>query len=343
MQILNMPFLFPFRAALLLPLFVLAPFPAKPRAAPPQTTAIRVSVDRVNVGVIVTDSHGTFVAGLRRENFRVFDNGAEQTATDFVSIDDPAQVLVLVEAGPAVYFLEGGHLQAVYTLLDGLAPGDRVAIVRYDESPQPILDFTADKRTAAAALDQLRFNLGFGQLNLSSSIATTLDWLAGVPGKKSLVVLSTGFDTSPPAVSEKLLARLRISDVRLLAVSLGGELRNAKPGGSKRAKKDQTVSNKAEATAEGFAKADEQLKALAAASGGRVYFPASAKEFSAVFAQIAQLVRHEYSLALIPPSRDGEIHSIEVRVASPSNADSNSSVSLYRVEHRLAYLAPAQP
>src|SRR5467141_1912763 len=95
---------------------------------------IRVGVDRVNVGVIVTDSRGHFVAGLRREDFRVFDNGMEQPLTGFAAIEEPAQVLLLIEAGPAVYLLEGGHLQAALSLLDGLSSGDCVAVVKYAES-----------------------------------------------------------------------------------------------------------------------------------------------------------------------------------------------------------------
>src|SRR5213082_3144182 len=59
---------------------------------PKQT--IHVSVDRVNVGVIVTDHSGHFVEGLRREDFRVFDNGIEQALTGFTSIEEPAQVLL---------------------------------------------------------------------------------------------------------------------------------------------------------------------------------------------------------------------------------------------------------
>src|SRR5260370_141202 len=46
-----------------------------------QNQTIRVSVDRVNVGVIVTDHSGHFVEGLRREDFHVFDNGTEQPLT----------------------------------------------------------------------------------------------------------------------------------------------------------------------------------------------------------------------------------------------------------------------
>src|SRR5260370_24591073 len=77
---------------------------------PSQT--IHVSVDRVNVGVIVTDSRGHFIEGLRREDFRVFDNGIEQPLTGFAAIAEPAHVLLLIEAGPAVYLLDSSHLQS---------------------------------------------------------------------------------------------------------------------------------------------------------------------------------------------------------------------------------------
>jgi hypothetical protein len=39
-----------------------------------QAPTIRVAVDRVNVGVIVTNKNGDFVDGLRRNDFRIFDN-----------------------------------------------------------------------------------------------------------------------------------------------------------------------------------------------------------------------------------------------------------------------------
>ncbi|MGB9466007.1 MAG: VWA domain-containing protein [Candidatus Acidiferrum sp.] len=313
---------------------------AHPQESAQKPPDIRVSVDRVNVGVVVTNSRGEFVGGLHREDFHVFDNGAEQPITDFLNIDDPAQILLLIEAGPAVYLLEGGHLQAVHALLDGLSTGDRIAIARYNDAPEPILDFTPDKLVTAAALDQLRFNLGFGQLNLASSLATALDWLAHVPGKKSLVLLSTGVDTSPPAAAQNLLVRLKSTDVRVLAISLGGELRGAKPAEKKHSKKDQAPPEKSQAAAEGFARADDELKAIAEANGGRAYFPRTTKDFEEVFTEIAQLVRHEYNLGFIPPAHDGKLHSIEVRVTTSPGATSNPAPA-YRVDHRQAYVAPA--
>src|SRR5260370_8782694 len=116
-----------------------------------QAQAIRINVDRVNVGVIVTDASGHFVEGPHRGDFHVFDNGIERPLTDFAAIEEPAQVLLLIEAGPAVYLLEVVHLQAAYALLNGLSTGDRVAAVKYAQMPQATLDFTPAKQTAAAA------------------------------------------------------------------------------------------------------------------------------------------------------------------------------------------------
>lgn len=298
----------------------------------PQGT-IRVSVDRVNVGVIVTDPKGRFLEGLHREDFVVLDNDAPQPLTDFAAVEEPAQVLLLIEAGPAVYLLEGGHLQAAYSLLNGLSAGDRVAVVKYAETPAAIADFTPDKSAAAQALDGLSFNLGFGSLNLSTSVLTVLDWLRSVKGKKTIVLLSTGVDTSPPNEWGALLQQLKTGDVRILAVSLMGELKNPQPN----RKKKIPARNSAPASLQ-FDEADQLLKGIAEATGGRVYFPNNAKEFSAVYAEIAQLVRHEYSVAFAPALRDGKIHSIEVHI-SPAVA-ANASASNYRVDHRQAYLAP---
>jgi Ca-activated chloride channel homolog len=310
----------------------------------PPKQSIRVSVDRVNVGVIVTDANGKFVDGLRREDFHIFDDSAEQPVTDFAAITEPAQVLMLVEAGPSVYFLEASHLQAAHALLDGLSAGDRVAVVKYDQSPQALLDFTSDKSAAAAALGNVRYFLGFGNLNLSQSLSLVLNWLQKVEGKKTVVLLSTGFDTSSQSEAEAALGRLKTGDVRLLAMSLSGELRNPPTAKGK----NKAPSEKVAIAQQGFAEADQLLKAMTEATGGRVYFPNSAKDFAAAYAQIAQLVRHEYSLAFAPPAHDGRIHVIEIRVSPPTTtppatiSNPGASAPGYRIDHRRAYIAPSE-
>ncbi len=295
------------------------------------TPPIRVDVQRVNVGVIVTDLRGQFVRGLKREDFHVYDNNIEQPITDFATVDEPAQILMLLEAGPAVYFLQDAHIFAADAMLQGLAPSDQVAIARYDVSPAPVLPFTSNKAAAQIVLSGIRFNLGFSQLNLSSSLNTVLDWLANLPGKKTIVLLSTGVDTSSPDAVQSVLARLLTGDVRILCVSVSGPMRNGKKGSAKQLQQ----------LAQDFDEADARLRALAYATGGRVFFPENAKAIQEIYGQVAQLVRNEYSLAFIPPANDGAVHSIEVRVnLPPPPPNSRSLAPTYHIDHRKAYEAP---
>ena len=301
-------------------------FASHSRAQSQQTPPIRITVNRVNVGVTVTDSSGNFVSGLRREDFQLFDNDAEQPITDFLSIEEPAQLLLLIESGPAVIFLSKNHVFAADALLTAIAPSDRVAIASYSQSPQLLLNFTPNKSLARAALQNINFGNDFGDLNLSSSLAATIDSLAPLPGKKAIVLLSTGFDSSPPEIRDAIHRKLLTSDVRILAISLSADFREP----AKRKKLSPQDRATRARVQEGFAEADQSLRDLTALTGGRVYFPANPEDFARAYAEIAQLVRHEYSLAFAPPASDGQLHSLKVKVrASP-----------YQVDHRQAYLAP---
>ena len=293
--------------------------------------AIRVNVARVNAGVVVTDEKGKFVEGLRRDAFHVFDNGREQHITEFAPIEEPGQVLLLVEAGPAAYFLQSANLFAADAMLSGLSAGDRVAVARYADAALGIQDFTTDKVATQAALSSIQFNLGFADLNLSSSLTSVLDWLDRVPGKKTIVLISTGVDTSPASATAALQARLQVGDVRILCVSTSGPLRNGKHGGKV----------KVQQTQDEFAAADRRLLAIAELTGGRAYFPMNGRAFQETYEEVAEIVRHEYSLAFALPAADGAVHSIDVKV-DRSGAAGKSSAAAYRVDHRKAYQAPKE-
>jgi Ca-activated chloride channel homolog len=313
----------PFLAVLLFLLIAASNSVGQTQQPPP----IRVTVNRVNVGVTVTDSSGHFVEGLRREDFQVFDNDVEQPITDFLSIEDNAQLLLLIESGPAVLFLSKTHLLAADMLLTKLAPADRVAIASYSKVPRLLLDFTPNKAEARSALYGINFSNDFAELNLSSSLTSAIDWLAALAGKKAIVLLSTGVDSSPPEDPQTIQRKLLTSDVRILAVSLAGDIR--KPAKKHKKLSAQDRANRAEVK-EGLAEADQSLSQLSMLTGGRVYFPANADDFTRAYAEIAQLIRHEYSLAFTPPMADGQLHSLKVKAKH----------SGYEIDHRQAYLAP---
>src|SRR5260370_3761104 len=286
---------------------------AQENQQPNQT--IHVGVDRVNVGVIVTDGSGHFVEGLRREDFRVFDNGNEQPLTGFAAVEEPAQVLLLIESGPAVHLLGKNHVRASDTLLKNLSPNDRVAIASYSRAPELQLDFTADKPTAEFVLQNLNFTLGFAELNLSSSLASAIDWLAPLPGKKTVVVLSTGVDTSPPEGWQSIEQKLKTSDVRILAVSLSGDFRKF----PRWRKLSQQEREDRAFVKQGFAQADEALRKLSVASGGRAYLPTNSKELGPAYSPIAQPSLPKYTISISPPRKNAHAPTTQRKSNSPRN------------------------
>jgi VWFA-related protein len=290
-----------------------------------QGPPLKVSVNRVSVGVTVSDSNGRFMHDFERSDFQIYDNGAEQPIADFLPVDEPAQVLLLIEGGPSVLFFAKSHVLAADQMVASLAPNDRVAIATYTKGPESVIDFTTDKTEARLALRAISFAQGFGELNLFASVAAAVDALGAYPGKKTIVLLSTGVDTSPDRDWNMLLRKLQIADTRIIAVSLSADIR--KPAKKRGLSAEEKAKRKQ--LAAGFAEGDQSLRNLSQATGGRVYFVRNEKEFAKTYAEIADLLRHEYSLAFVPPMLDGKIHELRVEV--------NRRGAL--VEHRPAYLA----
>jgi VWFA-related protein len=311
------------RQASFFALFVLPSFVS---AQEPQTPAIRVGVSRVNVGVIATDRRSKFVEGLQKSDFHIFDNGIEQPIAGFLANDDPAQVVLMLECGPSVNLFGSEYVQKADALIRNLAANDRVAIVCYSSTPAVQFELSEDKASARLALRDLNFHMGFAELNLCRSLLAVLDGLRAVPGKKTVVLLSSGIDSSPPQSADDFHTVVSGSEVRVLAVStiklLQQPIKRRKPSREQRASQASLDPM--------FREGAATLQNLAAATGGRVYFPKSAKEFDRTYLEIAQLVRHEYNLAFVPQLPDGKLHSLTV-----------TANRAQRVDHRQAYLAPA--
>lgn len=319
---------------------------AAQQSASPQTPPLRSATELVKLDVSVLDQSGKFAAGLTAHDFRVLDNGIEQPVTFFSPVESPAQILVMLETSPAVYLIRSEHISAIYALLDGLAPDDQVALATYDATPRGILGFTEDKAALRAALSEVQYTIGMDELNLYSSISTVLDWVGSSTGKKALVVLGTGLDSSPSPSWDALVKKLRGQDVVIFPVALGGWLRGGPSHKSKAKKKESRGNAKHEPeppptrSSEIFARADAALLSLASMTGGRAYFPESAGDFVSIYRQIAYELRNEYVLG-IQPAQDGQFHSLTVAViGTPKSATPRAKTTAYRIFARAGYLAP---
>ena len=297
---------------------------------------LQVTTEIVKLDASVIDERGEFVNGLQLKNFRILDAGTEQSIAFFAPTDSPAQILVMIETGPAVYLIQNDHIAALDALAAGLPPDDEIALVAYNEAPRTILPFTRDRSSLTSALGQIQYTLGFGELNLFDSISAVLDSLAPAAGKKTLVLLTTGLDSSPASQWQALEQKLRATDVVIFPVALGAALRTP-------VKKNKTKSKSLAENKPGvFAEADKNLRSLAEITGGRAFFPESAADFVPTYHEIAATLRHQYVLG-IAPAHDGQFHPLTVQVLDDAGTPylPAGKSSSHKIFVRQGYLAPA--
>jgi Ca-activated chloride channel homolog len=325
----------------ILALFSLATIPGfsaaqdLPRQSSPASVQqpLQVTTEIVKLDATVTDERGEFISGLRQSDFRILDRGTPQPIIFFAPTDAPAQILVMVETSPAVYLIQSDHIAAVYSLARGLAPDDEVALVTYNDAPRTILPFTQDKASLTATLEQIQYTLGFGDLNLFDSLSAVLDSLAPATGKKAILLLTTGLDSSPASHWDALVQKLHSSDVVIFPVALGTALR-----APARKNKNKTPSTPEPSV---FAAADKILRSLADITGGRAFFPESPSDFAPMYREIAAALRHQYLLG-IAPVHDGQFHPLTVQVLDENGQPypAAAKTSSRKIFVRQGYLAP---
>src|SRR5579864_5285344 len=138
--------------------------------------SLKVNVPLVNVDVLVTSKDGQFIPGLKKDNFRVLEDGVPQQLTNFNVSQAPITAVLLVEFASTNYVFMIQALQASYAFANTLKKDDWVAVTYFDMQPHILVDFTQDKRAIYGALNELRIP-GFAETNLFDALYDTLDRL----------------------------------------------------------------------------------------------------------------------------------------------------------------------
>src|SRR5579863_950082 len=293
-----------------------APPPPPPPAAPPKVEglpdySIKVNVPLVNVDVLVTTKNGQFVPGLKKDNFRLFEDGSPQQITNFNVSQAPITAVLLVEFASTRYSFMLEALQASYAFANTLRKEDWIAVTYYDMQPHILADFTQDKKAVYGALNQLRIP-GFAETNLFDALYDTLDRLDRVEGKKYIILITTGIDTFSKLTLDKITKKVKdTKDVTIFPISIGWMLR------------EYCEVHRCTGRSHGmgipistmdYLQADNEMKTFAAMTGGRAFFPRFQAEYAEIFHDVGDDIRHQYSLAYIPTNTklDGTYRKLKV-------------------------------
>jgi VWFA-related protein len=303
---------------------------------------LHVNVPEVDVDVMVTTKNGEFIPGLKKENFRVLEDGVPQQVIKFSQAEKPVTVVMLLEFAANHYAFINDMLNNAYTFASTLKRDDWVAVISYDMKPEIQQDFTQDKMKVMGALNHLRIP-GFSETNMFDALYDTLDRVDRIEGHKYVILISSGVDTFSKLNYDKILKKVKATrNVTIYTVSTGWLLREymethgmITPGQTMPGTQDLMD----------YLQADNEMKTFAELTGGKAYFPRFEGQFPEVMSDVSYSIRNEYLLSYhsTNPKEDGSYRKIKVELVDPSggpiNLHVNGKPAKYNVIAREGYTA----
>lgn len=249
--------------------------------------------DLVVLHVTVVDRKASYVAGLPREAFTVYEDGKAQSVSFFEDADSPVTVGLVIDSSVSMQRRRDAVIAAGVAFAESSRPDDEMFTVNFNERVwsglPPGQQFTSDREALRRAL---LTSSARGQTALFDALRTALTNLEqGHCQKKVLLIVSDGGDNASRTSFDEVLAKALRMDAMIYAVSVHDPYDpEAKP---------------------------DILRKLASATGGEAFFLRRVADVTDTFQRIARAIRSGYTLGYVPASSGPGYRSIRVDVRPP--------------------------
>jgi Ca-activated chloride channel family protein len=267
------------------------------------------------VTVTVTDPQGRYVAGLKREDFVVYEDGVPQDITYFnTGENEPVSMGLIVDvSGSMLSKIDRARL-ALRRLLDTIHPQDEVFLEAFNHQPFLLQDFTDSRLLLAQAISALH---AVGGTALYDAMLDGLHHVKrGRHQKKALVIISDGLDTASLSSLNQVVNAARRSGVLVYAIGIGNPNGGFGMGGARITIGPFIIGG-------GGGGFDEQidtrtLEEASDATGGKLFVlntadvVRNASVLENATETISRELRSQYSLGYTSSLRGGHYHSVRV-------------------------------
>src|SRR6266545_4297190 len=301
---------------------------------------ISVNTSEVLLPVTVRDSAGLLVSNLTRKDFLVFEDGVEQPLSDLSLRQVPVDVALIVDASSSV----AGNLDDFRNAAEGfashLAVDDRISLIQFDDRVILLQDWTS-------SLVQLRRTLkrivpGMFTRFHDAMLLASRDQSPRGNARHAIIVLTDGIDSGRGTTFEVALrASLQsqttvyvVSNTQIERTRKQEELTTLLSGSQSAVRFNQLRIDDLRLGLAALSDSERNLEQLAAATGGRLYRPTTFNDLERTYAEVADELRHQYTLYYSPLNinRDGQFRRVRVETQNPT----------HQVSARIGYYAPGK-
>jgi VWFA-related protein len=292
--------------------------PSKPSPSPAQNAGeeidpadtVRVSSNLVPIPASVVDSRGFAITGLKLEDFELLVDGQVRAISDLTRSETPVRLAMLFDnSGSLDAAREFEKQAAMHFFRKVLRPADEAAIYSIETDSYLAQPLTRDIARLERTIES--FGKPQGATSLFDAIIDAAGYLRPYSGRRILVIVSDGIETTSRNDFDTTIQRVLADDCQIFIVQTG-----LYEGANLRA-----------------LAAERRMEQLAGQTGGAVYIPKTTTELDMAFQQIEADLAQQYVLSYYPGDerRDGRFHGIELRVRSRKDV---------RIRARKGYYSP---
>lgn len=249
-----------------------------------------IEVNVVELPVQVSDTAGVPIPGLTEKNFSIFENAQpKQIAAFNYAANLPLSIGVLLDhSGSMEQRMATAKEAASEFFRDIMKIGDKAFIAGFSSEPTKGAPFASDPGAMETQVQAVP-DAG-GSTALYDAIVTGLYRFRNLQGRKALVIITDGEDTSSRLSYDDMLGYARAARVPLYFIGIGFGFGS---GGS--------------------------MKSLAAETGGVAYMIRNVKQLAETYKQLEADLRSQYLLTYRTESskKDTAYRTIEVKVDRP--------------------------
>src|SRR5258707_4288681 len=196
----------------------------EPRAKPAVTglqgprTNIRVDSTVVLINVTVTGPRSRVIDGLEKENFRLFEDRAEQKVVHFANEDAPVSIGLVFDTSGSMGSKLAKSRQAVSQFFKTANPEDEFFLVEFNDRPELVNDFTTNLEEIE---NRLTFTQPKGRTALLDAVYMAMHQMkqARHP-RKALLIISDGGDNCSRYTESEIKRMVREMDVQIYTIGI---------------------------------------------------------------------------------------------------------------------------
>lgn len=299
---------------------------------------ISVNTTEVLLPVTVRDNAGLLVSNLTRKDFRIFEDGVEQPLSDLSLRQVPVDVALIVDASSSVTGNLDDFRNAAEGFASHLAVDDRVSLIQFDDRVVLLQDWTGSLVQLRRALKRIVPGM-FTRFHDAMLLASR-DQAPRGNARHAIIVLTDGIDSGRGTTFDAALRAALQSQTTVYVVSntqierarKQEELSTLLSGSDSAVRFNQLRIDDLRLGLVALSDSERNLEQLTAATGGRLYRPTTFNDLERTYAEVADELRHQYTLYYSPlnAKRDGQFRRVQVETTSPT----------HHVSARIGYYAP---